>query len=87
MSFFSKDLSFKAIVKNTSFGLIVLIDEWYWLIINSIYQVKLKKAKAKASLLSGEEEKIYLEHIEEFTKNHLSFREIQIKKRNKYLEL
>ncbi len=87
MAFFSEELSLKAVCKNTKFGLLVMVDEWYWLIANAFYTSKLKKAKNKAEHLPEEQKKEAFEKIEEMASNHAKLRKIQIENRKFYTEI
>ncbi len=81
MAFFSEDLSFTAVCKNTIFGVKVLVGEWRWLIKDFMFNLKIKQLNKKLATASDRQE---IQHeIATLTIKHQSFRDFQISDRVK----
>ncbi len=82
MSFFSKELTLKAVIKNTIFGVKVLVGEWQWLYLcakNQFEIAKLEK-RLKNCEQSTQIALIKLE-IQDLKSNLETFRKLQVQHR------
>ncbi len=84
MKIFSDELGVQAIIKNTQLGFRVLIDEWYWLLLQPCHNYKVKQLEKELNTNIDEESKISLsQKIDDIKQAHLNFREMQIQARIK----
>ncbi len=87
MAFFSAELSVKNVYKNTVFGLSVLLDEWYWIFSNCIYQAMIKRlSKSLERGTHTENEQLINYRIQNLRAANEEFRSKQIERRLLYLE-
>lgn len=88
MTFFSKDLSFRAVYVNTIFGVLVLVDEWYWLMADALFKLTLKKLYVRLKKIDNTFQK---EEFEEYIENlkllHAECRKKQVEKRVIYTHI
>ncbi len=83
MKIFSDELSVKAVINNTLYGLQILVDEWYWLFSQSLFNYKIKKLNKEFEELGNnpfQQEKIKTQ-IVTLTEQHEAFRKMQIERR------
>ncbi len=84
MKIFSDELSMQAIIKNTQLGFRVLIDEWYWLLLQPCHNYRIKQFDKDIALAVDEEQKnLLIQRKEELIQGYSSFREMQIQTRIK----
>ncbi len=84
MKIFSNELSLQALIKNTQLGFRVLIDEWYWIILQSSHSFKIKQLDKEMNNCLDENLRNEISaKIENLNHSHEQFRKIQIETRLK----
>ncbi len=90
MAFFSKELAFSTLYKNTVLGVYTVIEELYWLISDSFYNTRKKNLEKQKEKLDRQKDIIASANIEEkleiLKKEHEGMREKMINKRLQYLD-
>ncbi len=90
MAFFSKDLTFSKLYKNTTFGVYTVIEELYWLYADTFFQCRKKKLEKQCEEYKACRDIISFANIEEklvaLSKEHDELRKLMVEKRVRYLD-